>query len=297
MTTNPDVFGLSDRGRVRPLNEDQYLIAELSKAMTIAQTSLPVDDSTRLTARKPGYVFLVADGVGGRPAGERASALAAAGVIPYVLNVMPWFFEVGEHDEVVAGALKKAMERCQRHIEADAHDHPRWEGMGTTLTMGYVIWPQLYVVHVGDSRCYAYRGRDLIRITRDHIAREEIPAARANPLSTGPRRRTVLWNVLGGGTPELSPEVHRIVLEPGDTLLLATDGLTSSVDDAVIASVLGSSGSAEDCCRRLVFLANESGGRDNITVVVAKFDGLAPVTNTGLEIEALVQPDSGVRAD
>ena len=263
----PDIFGLSDQGRVRKTNEDQFLVAELSKSMLVHQTSLAMDDSTRLSGRRPGYLFLVADGVGGRPAGKEASRLAVDSIIRTVLGTMPWFFRLEDHEEDLEEELKRMLKTCQTKIEADALENPSRTGMGTTLTMAYVIWPRLYVVHVGDARAYLFRETGLSQITEDHTVAQALSPSAAVPSPY----RMVLWNVLGGGTTEVSPSVYKATLKERDVILLATDGLGRHVPDDRIADMLKDACSAREAATKLVAAANEGGGRDNTTVVVARF--------------------------
>ena len=116
------------------------------------------------------------------------------------------------------------------------------------FVMAYALWPRLYVVQVGSPRACVLRGGTLDRVTKAEGAA-----------------------VIGGGTSALSPEVHRTSLEIGDILLLATDGLSRHVPDARIAESLRAAGSARAACESLVDAANEGGGSDNISVVVARF--------------------------
>ncbi len=262
----PDFDGATDRGRVRASNEDQFLIAELSKFLLVHQTSLAIADSTRLEGRRPGYLFLVADGLGGAPEGARASTLAVDQVLRSVLGTMPWFFRLGEHEEDFQGELKGLFEKCQRQIRADTRENPSREGMGTTLTIAYVLWPRLYVVHVGDTRCYLFRSGLLEQITEDHTV--QVPAPRG-PGPAGVRK--VLWNVIGGSSDEVWPEVYKETLRPGDALLLCTDGLTRELSDGRLAEILSASRSAAEATSTFLRAANEAGGRDNVTAVVARF--------------------------
>jgi serine/threonine protein phosphatase PrpC len=268
MTSPPklDCYGTSDAGKVRKANEDQFLIAELSKSMLIHLTSLPMEDSTRLVGRRPGYLFLVADGLGAGPAGERASRLAVDSAIRTLLGTMPWFYRLGDHEGDLEDELKRVLEQCQTQIDADVAENPSRSGMGTTLTMAYVIWPRLYVVHVGDARCYLFRNGRLQQLTKDHTVIAPSPGAgEESPV------RKVLWNVVGGETEEVWPDVYKATLQEGDTLLLATDGLTREVPDSGISEILSGTPSAVAACTELVEAANQAGGRDNITVVVARF--------------------------
>ena len=275
-----DCYGVSDRGRTRERNEDQFLVAELQKSMLVGMTSLTPEESTRLFGRVLGHLLLVADGMGGAAAGEQASRIAVSSVTRFILNTMPWFFGLDEeHLQELKAELAHGLQRCQKSIEAFASEHPAMKGMGTTLTMAYVLWPHVYVVHVGDSRCYLYRGQDLHQVTRDHTIAQQL---RDTGVKVGPYSRlgNVLWNVIGGGSSELSPEVYRLEIEPGDKLLLCTDGLNRHVSDEKIAEALALELPATETCHELVAAANEGGGTDNTTVVVARFtprrEGVAP---------------------
>jgi serine/threonine protein phosphatase PrpC len=244
----PDCHGLTDRGLQRRENGDHFLIARLARSVVIERTSLEVEDSTALTSGRSGYLFLVADGLGDTPEAERASALAVDAILRYALHSMPWFFRLEEYEEDLKAELKRAMEKCQLRIEAEVEENPSRRGMGTALAMAYALWPRLYVVQVGNPRAYLLRGGKLDRVTK-----AEAPS------------------VIGGGTSALNPEVYRASLEIGDILLLATDGLTLHVPDPRIGEILRTAGSARQACESLVDAANEGGGSDNVSVVVARF--------------------------
>jgi PPM family protein phosphatase len=269
-----DCFGLTDAGKVRAGNEDQFLLADLNKSMFIHQTSLHLDDHTRLFGASQGRLMVVADGMGGQSAGERASSLAVDTLARYVLNTMPWLMRLqGSEEDDLKDELVAVLQRCQERIEAEASAQPSRRNMGTTLTMAYLVWPRLYVVHAGDSRCYLLRAGRLEQITRDQTVAQQLVDKGALPpeKAEGSRWSHVLWNCLGGGSHELNPEVYKATLQLGDAILLCTDGLTKSVADKEIAEILGTAPSAEEACRLLVHKANGAGGPDNITVVVARF--------------------------
>jgi protein phosphatase len=269
-----DCFGLTDVGRVRQSNEDQFLLADLSKSLLIHQTSLSDEDHTRLFGGSQGQLLLVADGMGGHAEGQKASGIAVRTLTQYVLNTMHWFFRLEEGREAdLNEELKAALEECQRNIEAASGPQPGGRPMGTTLTMAYVLWPRLYVVHAGDSRCYLLRRGRLEQITTDHtVAQQLVDQGVLNPeQAKGSRYSHMLWNCIGGGSHELNPAVYKATLEIGDTLLLCTDGLSGPVPDERLSQLLRQRSSAEQTCRTLVDAANAAGGRDNITVVIAQF--------------------------
>lgn len=269
-----DCFGLTDTGKKRPHNEDQFLIADLNKSMLIHQTSLSHDDHTRLFGGSQGQLLMVADGMGGHAEGQRASALALQTLSHYILNTMPWFYRLPECPGAdLEEELKSALEACQEQVESAGAAEPRQRKMGTTLTLAYLLWPRLYVVHAGDSRCYLLRQGRLEQITRDHTVAQQLvdQGALAPEEAEGSRWSHVLWNCIGGGSHDLNPDVYKASLEVGDTLLLCSDGLSKVVEPAKIREVLARPGSAEAACQELVRMANAEGGPDNITVVVAHF--------------------------
>jgi protein phosphatase len=268
-----DCSGLTDPGRVREENDDQYLIASLSKSMQVHQTSLDLDDQTRLFGASQGKLLVVADGMGGGSSvARRASTLAVNSLTTYLLNTMPWFFRLrSDLEDQFLDELKSALEFCQERIRAEAERIPEHRGMGTTLTMAYLTWPQAHVVHAGDSRCYLLRGERLRQLTRDHSLGGEPLGRTAAEESAGTPWGRLLWNFVGGSSDELTVEVYRAELSLGDTLLLCTDGLTKHVPDAQLAKLLAADTPSAETCRRLVEAANSAGGSDNVTVVVAHF--------------------------
>jgi protein phosphatase len=160
-----------------------------------------------------------------------------------------------------------------RLAEESAH-HPEFAGMGSTLTMAFVSGWRLFVFHAGDSRCYLYRGGRLRQLTDDHTIAAEL--ARHGVIKPEEVRRNrfrhVVTNVLGGHEADLRVDVEKIDLEPGDAVLLCSDGLTDVVTDDRIAAVLSSVPDPRAACERLVTEANDAGGPDNVTAVVARFD-------------------------
>jgi protein phosphatase len=268
-------FGLTDRGRVRKTNEDQFLIAVLLKALQVQQTSLPQPSVRHSSDRS--YLFMVADGMGGCAGGERASALAIGSVETFVLESLKWFSQCqGEEQDAVLADFRNALRVASSRVRNEEAKHPELHGMGTTLTLAYSLNDELFVAHVGDSRCYLSRGGSLYQLTRDHSLVEEM--VRRGVLSAeqavGHRMRHFVTNALGGGYAEVKVEVHKLKLERGDILLLCSDGLSGMLSDEKISETIRSRSNPEEACRQLVIDANDAGGADNITVIVAHF-GLA----------------------
>jgi PPM family protein phosphatase len=266
-------FGLTDRGLVRENNEDNFLIAELARTLAIHATSLPNSKARHSSHR--GHVFVVADGIGGNQAGEKASELSVMTLEEFLLNTLKRFFGLESPDE--KGVLKEfrsAIAQADARIFEEASQRLELFGMGTTLTMAFAVDWKLFVAHVGYSRCYLYSDGTLQQVTNDHTAGAELVRQGLFTAEQAARSpfRNIVTNVLGGSKPGVQVEVHRLDLVPGDTLLLCSDGLTGMVNDERIAQVLQEEADPPKACTKLVAEANEHGGKDNITVLITRFE-------------------------
>jgi protein phosphatase len=261
------------RGKVRENNEDQYLVARLTKAMSVRKSSLG-DGGTRQLSEEVGTLLAVADGMGGEAGGEHASALALETVEDFVLNTLEWFLEAGGTEErALLTELREALVRADRAVLGCARENPRLHGMGTTLTLGYSVGADLFIVHAGDTRAYLLHGGRLDQITSDHTLVQLLVdnGAISPDEARHHQRRNVVTNVIGGPSEGVDVEVHKVRVRDGDVLLLCSDGLTEPVDDAAIAAVLGAERDPERACQRLIGLALDRGGPDNVTAVVARY--------------------------
>jgi len=259
---------------VRKVNEDQYLIAALHKVVEVRQTSLPAAACQRFESGARALLLMVADGVGGESRGDEASSLALDTIVSYVTNSMRCFYKLDDraHGDLLA-ELATVVQKSNAILRAEAEragDHAR---MATTLTMAHVLWPRAYVVQIGDSRCYHLRAGSLRQVTRDQTYAQELldrgafsrEEAEQSPLSQ------VLTRAIGGQAADLTPEIGEVDLEPGDALLLCTDGLTKHVSDADVERLCTAAAGAREVCESLVAAAIEGGGSDNVTVVVTRF--------------------------
>jgi protein phosphatase len=259
-------------GKVRPNNEDQYLIARLSKSVQVLSTSLPDERDSRPQSQE-GYVMLVADGMGGAGGGEVASALVIQEAKRHILHTAKWYFRLDDADEEVRlRTLHDILKQIDRKLIEEAETDPALRGMGTTLTAASTVGDEVFLVHVGDSRAYLFRQGELDQLTRDHTLAQQLAECgiiRQEEVRSH-RLRNVLTNVVGG-QPGVKGEVARLRVADGDRLLLCTDGLNDSVPDSRIAELLTRNPNPEEACRALVEAALEGGGRDNITVVLAAY--------------------------
>jgi protein phosphatase len=266
---------------VRPSNEDQFLIAELTKTMRIWQTSL--EEPRAQFGDERGHLFLVADGMGGHQAGEHASALAVSAVEQFTLNTFRWFLDPHRSEaQRVLAYFQNALRQADERIVEEAAEHPEMRGMGTTLTMAYQLDTQLCIVHVGDSRAYVFRNDELHQLTQDHtLTAELVRKGELRPDQIpGHKLRHVITNVVGGTEAGVHVEAHALEIQPGDRLLLCSDGLTEMVPNDEIAEAFRAQPDPEAACRSLLAKANDAGGRDNITVLVVRFEADPDVQKT-----------------
>jgi protein phosphatase len=268
----PHSCGMTDRGRVRANNEDHFLVAELSKAMRVRQSSL-AQPKTQF-GYEQGHLFLVADGMGGHRAGEHASALAVETIEAFALNHLKWFFHLQAEESELVAEFQDALRQADARIIEEASRHPELQGMGTTVTMAYILDRELFVVHVGDSRCYLFRQGILHQITHDHTILDQLLTKGIITAEQAPRHflRHVITNVVGGEKPGLDVEVHKLELEPDNVVLLCSDGLTEMLSSQQIADILANQSDSQLACQKLIEEANQKGGKDNVTVIVSRFE-------------------------
>ncbi|MCI0704462.1 MAG: protein phosphatase 2C domain-containing protein [Planctomycetia bacterium] len=272
MSVTIESAGLTDIGRVRKNNEDHFLIAELSKRLRVTQTSLSGPQLSAWHAGVTGHLLVVADGMGGVAGGEVASGLAVETISWYVAKTMPWFYRYQDgREKELEAELRHAVEAVEQTV-SDVASQSHFRRMGTTLTLAYILWPRVYVVHAGDSRCYLHRGGKFVRMTKDHtIAQKAVDEGYMTEAQAAESTFAhTLWNCIGGGTEGVSPDLYHATLHPGDELLLCTDGVTRGLSDDAIRDILKRSPTAESATRALIDAANEAGGPDNITAVVAR---------------------------
>ena len=265
-------YGLSDRGHKREQNEDQFLIAEISRAMQIVGSSLPQPATAHSLPRV--HVFAVADGMGGYHGGAHASAYAVKAIERFLLDT-PRLSTVGANDQALPSEFQAALTEADARLFATGMARPELSGMGTTFTAAWYQESNLCVLHVGDSRCYLARGENLYQLTQDHtVVAELVRRGVITPQDAAHHSmRHVITNVVGGPSPGVRVEVHRTQIEAGDSLLLCSDGLTEMVPEATIREVMTTEREPKAACERLIKSALDAGGRDNVTVVVARFDG------------------------
>ena len=268
-----DISALTHTGHRRENNEDQFFVATVTRALETVMTSLaPGDVPDR--ADELNHVMVVADGMGGHAAGEIASRMTISALVALALEIPDWILRVDPgHAPEIERRAREAIQRVDSMLVERGRQDASLRGMGSTLTAARSYGRDLLIVHVGDSRAYLLRAGQLQRLTRDHTyVQMMVDAGYFSPHDVAiSDMRHMLTNVLGGSVDEVDVDVDLLGLEDGDRLLLCSDGLTDCVDDETIGVTLQRALSSREACDRLVQLALDSGGRDNVTVIVASF--------------------------
>jgi len=266
-----DVFGLTHTGLVRKVNQDHFLLGSLRKQMQVLMTSLPAMGSGVGSAdERVAFLAMVADGVGGGPRGEAASQLALSAITQYVTNSAECYYTRDARDESFLRNLEDGARSVHADVLAKAEQDRELKGMATTLTLGVFVWPRVYILQVGDSRCYLYRDGKLTQISRDQTMAQELIDQGALTRTEAGRTpwANVLSSSIGGG--QNAPVVTRVTNEWGSVWLMCSDGLTKHVSDEQIATRLRDMTSAKQACEALVQDALDGGGTDNVTVIVGR---------------------------
>jgi protein phosphatase len=261
------VFGRTDVGRTREHNEDAFVVADLSRGNATLQPEVRTHE-----VGERGSLFMVADGMGGAAAGEIASAMAIEVILREVTDAVSR--ATGPSEEIFATAIKRATAAANSHIHSFALEHPEYRGMGTTATVAGVLGDTVYLAQVGDSRAYLIRNGVGQQITKDQSLMQKLIEAGelTEEEAEQSERRNIILQALG---PEATIKVdltHQRVRR-GDVLVLCSDGLSGQVRGDEIARIVSEEKDLVSACKRMIDRANEMGGPDNITVIVARFDG------------------------
>lgn len=265
-----DVYGLTHPGKVRPNNEDHFLICALHKRLQVYHTSLP-DTSILAEGERLAFLALVADGVGGAKAGEEASRITLEHVTRYVTESLDCYYTSDPTDDSrFIHELEEAALKVHSEIAVEAATDPNRSGMATTLTLWLGMWPNAYLLQVGDSRCYSLRDGQLIQMSRDQTMAEEFVKQGIFNREDAAFKRwaNVLSSAIGG--PEAAPSVTKVPQSWGSVGLMCSDGLTRHVSDEQIRDRLLHIKSAKQVCEDLLQDALDAGGEDNITIIAGR---------------------------
>jgi protein phosphatase len=264
---NVSVFGLSDLGRIRKNNEDSFAVCNLTTGEATLTHSLR---NHRIGPR--GTLFLVADGMGGEAGGEVASQVCAVTVPKRLYDNLKSLGSVSETNFVLL--LREAVEFANQIIYQKAQSDPAYRGMGTTTTAAALFGPYLFVGQVGDSRAYLIRNNGIVQLTRDQTFLNYLAdiGAELPPDPEKDRRKSILTQAVGSSE-TVDVTVTYTKVYQGDWILLCSDGLYNMVNIADVLSTLKGSADLPEKCKLLIERANEGGGIDNITLIIAQVTG------------------------
>jgi PPM family protein phosphatase len=250
-----DAHGLSDRGPVRKSNEDSFIS----------------DPTLKL--------FVVADGMGGHSAGEVASNLAVETIESFIRRTeedgeFSWPYGIEPSLSFPGNRLRTAVHLANRRVFRAAERYDEYTGMGTTLVGALISGQRMVVANAGDSRLYLFADGRLTQLTRDDTWAATVLASQAGPNATVPHEsmRRVLTNVLGARE-QTDVRVTEHDLSAGNSILLCSDGLHSVLDDKAMEAVVSTGATAVEIVTQLIQTALSHGARDNITAVLARYQG------------------------
>ena len=259
-------FGLTDIGLVRKNNQDNFLIADISNGIAIFD-----EFSMHCQIGCDGSLFIVADGMGGAQAGEVASRMAVDLVAHNFLDQLKEKRSINQQSFV--RILKRSVEEANRILFQESQKNSQYRGMGTTLTAAAVQGTSIFFAQLGDSRAYLLRNGFINQMTKDQSFVAQLVASGSlspEEAKTHPRRNVILQAL--GVQSKVDVVISFADLKKGDRLLLCSDGLWGKLETEEIKDLVEIF-PPTDACQQLVSLARERGGDDNITVIVACFDG------------------------
>ncbi|HET9602968.1 MAG TPA: protein phosphatase 2C domain-containing protein [Gemmatimonadales bacterium] len=266
-----DVHGLTHQGKVRTSNQDHFLICSLEREVRVRLSSLPNNSPLTERGERLAFLAMVADGVGGSAKGEEASRQALERVTRYLTQSIQCYYTADADNESDFGATltEAAMQVHEDIIRTTAQD-PERRGMATTLSLWLGVWPRIYLLQVGDSRCYLLRDGALRQISRDQTMAAELVDLGVLKPADAPHSRwaSMLSSSIGGS--QTAPQVTRYEHRWDDVHLLCSDGLTRHVPDERIKERLEAMSSSREACEGLLQDALDAGGSDNISIIVGR---------------------------
>ncbi len=273
-----EIAALSHIGHVRDTNEDSFAVFRMGRFIERVSSNVPESELSSRT-EESGHLLMVADGLGGHAAGDIASRTTLIAALQMILRSPRWALKLDD-PETRQAEIASMRARALQYL-AGVHEAVRkragagegLHGMGTTLVGAYSVGNDLFVIHVGDSRAYLLRDGRLHRLTRDHTLAQSyadqglIPQTEVESHWLG----HVLTRAIGTDEKLPESEMSHIDIEDGDSLLLCSGGLTRMLEESEIVALLSSRASCETQCSALVARALELGGKDNVTVILARY--------------------------
>lgn len=255
-------------GLARPSNQDHYIVVRRVRTQQLLLTSLPTESLTLPSDET--YGMAVADGMGGSGHGELASRLAIREAWELAGRATSWVMKLRDlNSDELTERVEGFVYMMQQAFDHEYRANPDFADSGTTWTSAYLVGSFAVVAQIGDSPSFLWRDGTFRRITTDHTIEQEFVAAGVAPEIAG-KYSHMLTRCLRFDALKDRPSVYHVRLQPGDQLLLCSDGLTDMVGENYIAQCVDESPTAQAACDGLVQLALDAGGRDNVTAVLAR---------------------------
>ena len=266
-TIKVSVFARTDVGQQREHNEDAFLVADLTR-----QNASLLPEVREHELGPKGSLLMVADGMGGAAAGEIASEMATDSVYEHLTE--HWIPDKEDTPQQFAFRLREAVEGANTKIHEHAKQNPDRRGMGTTTTAVGILGDYLYLTQVGDSRAYLVRQGRATQLTKDQSLMQRLVDAGelTEEEAEQSERKNIILQALGPD-PRVRVDLTHQEIRKGDTVVVCSDGLSGQVSAEEIAAAVTENKDLVDACGALIDLANERGGPDNITAIIARFDG------------------------
>jgi PPM family protein phosphatase len=262
------ICGMSDPGRKRSQNEDNFIIGNIVENKKMIYCEIPIDSSY---IWKYGLLVAVADGMGGHNAGDVASDLALSIISRYLALSN----KTTTTPEEIINILRNGILSSHKTILDMSVSSPNFTGMGSTIAGLYFVKDAMYTFHAGDSRVYRFRHGGLLQITKDHSFVQTLIDTGNLSAEDAPFHpdKNIITNSLGAGESKCNPEItNKYGYFEGDIFLVCSDGLTDMVEEDDMCKILMNETSLKNMTNQLILSTNENGGEDNISAVLIRID-------------------------
>jgi protein phosphatase len=262
-------FGAASHiGLRRTENQDHYVVLRRTRTQQLLLTNMPTENLALPTDET--YAIAVADGMGGTGQGSLASEIAIRTAWDVAGRATSWVMKLENLDSAeLTERVEGFVYMLQQAFVDEYRSNPQFSNSGTTYTAAYFVSSFSVVGQIGDSPCFLWRDDTMRRVSVDHTIEQEFISAGVAPAIAG-KFSHMLTRCLGYESQNARPDVHFLRLKPGDQMLICTDGLTDMVPETLIAASLDDAPTAQAACDRLIQLALDAGGKDNVTAALAR---------------------------
>jgi protein phosphatase len=263
-----DFGAATHKGHQRHENQDHYIVLRRTRVQQLLFTNMPTEELA--LPADDAYAMAVADGMGGQGCGALASQIAIRSAWDIAGRATSWVMKLEDMNSAeLSERIEGFVYLMQQSFVEEFRQNPKFANSGTTWTSTYFVSGFAAIAQIGDSPAFLWRDGTMRRVCTDHTVAQEFISAGVSPEIAG-KFSHMLTRCLGYESQNARPDVHFLRMKPADQLLLCSDGLTDMVLDHIIAECIDAAPSAQEACDNLIKLALDAGGRDNVTVLVAR---------------------------